>query len=247
MTTILAGVRILEVAEHTFVPAASAVLSDLGAEVIKIEHVTRGDGMRGLASSGIAVVPGNVHVLLEHSNRGKRSLGLDLTSPDGIGILYKLAARCDVFLTNKLPSVRKRLEIDVEHIRAANPDIIYVRGTGQGERGPEAARRRVYQSHRGLQGMRRYGCTGGGSRNSISPGIISPSCSRAMRSPLRVTSFSPSTYTGATGRSPVPGRLMPILACLLSPGPLTTQPITATVISSTPGYWPRQTGIWARR
>jgi len=138
MVKILEGVRILEVAEHTFVPAASAVLSDLGAEVIKIEHVTRGDAMRGLASSGIAVVPGNVHVLLEHSNRGKKSLGLDLTAPDGIDILYKLAATCDVFLTNKLPSVRERLKIDVKEIRAASPKIIYVRGTGQGERGPEA-------------------------------------------------------------------------------------------------------------
>jgi crotonobetainyl-CoA:carnitine CoA-transferase CaiB-like acyl-CoA transferase len=138
MTTILNGVRILEVAEHTFVPAASALLSDLGADVIKIEHVTRGDGMRGLASSGIAVVPGNVHVLLEHSNRGKKSLGLDLTSPDGLEILYKLAATSDVFLTNKLPSIRKRLEIDVDSIRNVNPKIIYVRGTGQGERGPDA-------------------------------------------------------------------------------------------------------------
>jgi len=138
MTMILKGVRILEVAEHTFVPAASALLADLGAEVIKIEHVTRGDAMRGLASSGIAVVPGNVHVLLEHSNRGKRSLGLDLTAPDGVEILYKLAAVSDVFLTNKLPSVRKRLKIDVEQIRAHNPRIIYVRGTGQGERGPDA-------------------------------------------------------------------------------------------------------------
>ena len=138
MTTILNGVRILEVAEHTFVPAASALLADLGAEVIKIEHVIRGDAMRGLASSGIAVVPGKVHVLLEHSNRGKKSLGLDLTASDGLEILYKLAATSDVFLTNKLPSVRKRLKIDVDQIRAHNPRIIYVRGTGQGERGPEA-------------------------------------------------------------------------------------------------------------
>jgi len=138
MTKILEGVRILEVAEHTFVPAASAVLADLGAEVIKIEHVERGDAMRGLASSGIGVVPGNVHVLLEHSNRGKKSLGLDLTSPDGIDILYKLAATSDVFLSNKLPSVRDKLKIGVDEIRAANPKIIYVRGTGQGERGPEA-------------------------------------------------------------------------------------------------------------
>ena len=138
MTAVLQGVRILEVAEHTFVPAASALLSDWGAEVIKIEHVQRGDAMRGLASTGIGLVPTDVHALLEHSNRGKQSLGLDLTSDEGLEILYQLAATCDVFLTNKLPSVRTKLKIDVEQIRAHNPAIIYVRGTGQGERGPDA-------------------------------------------------------------------------------------------------------------
>src|SRR3954470_5811825 len=138
MTAVMQGVRILEVAEHTFVPAASALLADWGAEVIKIEHVERGDAMRGLASSGTVSLGGGVHVLLEHSNRGKKSLGLDLTSPDGLDILHKLAATCDVFLTNKLPSVREKLKIGVEEIRAHNPRIIYVRGTGQGERGPDA-------------------------------------------------------------------------------------------------------------
>src|ERR687894_2064041 len=138
MTAVMEGVRILEVAEHTFVPAASALLADWGAEVIKIEHVERGDAMRGLASSGLAVMGTSVHVLLEHSNRGKQSLGLDLTSEEGLDILYRLAATCDVFLTNKLPSVRSKLEIDVEDIRAHNPRIVYVRGTGQGERGPDA-------------------------------------------------------------------------------------------------------------
>src|SRR3954447_10416411 len=138
MTAVMEGVRILEVAEHTFVPAASALLSDWGADVIKIEHVERGDAMRGLAASGIAVVGGDVHVLLEHSNRGKRSLGLDLKSDEGLDILYRLAGASDVFLTNKLPSVRTKLKVDVEDIRAHNPRIIYVRGTGQGERGPDA-------------------------------------------------------------------------------------------------------------
>jgi crotonobetainyl-CoA:carnitine CoA-transferase CaiB-like acyl-CoA transferase len=138
MTAVMEGVRILEVADHTFVPAASAALADYGAEVIKIEHVERGDAMRGLAKSGLAVMGTAVHVILEHSNRGKQSLGLDLSQPDGVAILYKLAATCDVFLTNKMPSVRKKLKIDVEDLRAANPDIIYVRGTGNGDRGPEA-------------------------------------------------------------------------------------------------------------
>ncbi len=141
MTAVMQGVRILEVAEHTFVPAASALLADWGAEVIKIEHVERGDAMRGLASTGIALNMGSdVHVLLEHSNRGKKSLALDLTTEDGLGVLGRIAATCDVFLTNKLPSVRAKLKVDVDDMRAHNPSIIYVRGTGQGERGPDADR-----------------------------------------------------------------------------------------------------------
>jgi crotonobetainyl-CoA:carnitine CoA-transferase CaiB-like acyl-CoA transferase len=153
MTAVMQGVRILEVAEHTFVPAASALLADWGAEVVKIEHVERGDAMRGLASSGLAVMGTSVHVLLEHSNRGKQSLGLDLTSEEGLDILYRLAATCDVFLTNKLPSVRSKLRIDVDDIRAQNPDIVYVRGTGQGERGPDA--------DRGSYDMLAYWCRAG--------------------------------------------------------------------------------------
>src|ERR1700710_730297 len=138
MTAVMRGVRILEVAEHTFVPAASALLADWGAEVIKIEHVERGDAMRGLASSGTAAVPSDVHILLEHSNRGKQSLALDLKSEEGLDILYKLAGTADVFLTNKLPGVRNKLKVDLDTIRKHNPNIIYVRGTGQGERGPDA-------------------------------------------------------------------------------------------------------------
>jgi len=140
MTAVMQGVRILEVAEHTFVPAASALLADLGAEVVKIEHVERGDAMRGLASSGVVSFGDGVHVLLEHSNRGKQSLALDLTSAEGLDILYRLAATCDVFLTNKLPSVRTKLKVDLDDIRAHNPNIIYVRGHGQGDRGPDADR-----------------------------------------------------------------------------------------------------------
>ena len=138
MTSVMQGVRVLEVAEHTFVPAASALLADWGADVIKVEHVSRGDAMRGLASTGVMAIAGDVHALLEHSNRGKKSIGLDLASEEGLDILYKLAATADIFLTNKLPSVRQKLKIGVEEIRAHNPDIIYVRGTGQGERGPDA-------------------------------------------------------------------------------------------------------------
>lgn len=138
MTAVMDGVRVLEVAEQTFVPAASALLADWGADVIKIEHVERGDAMRGLGSTGVLSIPSDVHVLMEHSNRGKRSLGLDLASEEGREILYKIAESCDVFITNKLAGVRKKLGIEVQDLRARNPKIIYVRGSGQGERGPEA-------------------------------------------------------------------------------------------------------------
>jgi crotonobetainyl-CoA:carnitine CoA-transferase CaiB-like acyl-CoA transferase len=138
VTAVMEGIRILEVAEHTFVPAASAILADWGAEVIKVEHVARGDAMRGLAKTGVLNLgDGGVHVLLEHSNRGKRSIGLDLSTPEGVEILYQLAAHCDVFLTNKLPRVREALKIDVDDIRQHNPDIIYVRGSGYGNEGPD--------------------------------------------------------------------------------------------------------------
>jgi crotonobetainyl-CoA:carnitine CoA-transferase CaiB-like acyl-CoA transferase len=138
MTQVMKGVRILEVAEHTFVPASAAILADWGAEVIKVEHIERGDAMRGLGTTaGIPVGGSGVNILLEHANRGKKSIALDLTIPEGLDILYRLVATCDVFLTNKLPAVRAKLRIDLDDIRAHNPSVTYVSGTGYGSRGPD--------------------------------------------------------------------------------------------------------------
>ncbi len=86
--------------------------------MIKIEHAERGDALRGLGRTGVWKLGGDVDVINEHSNRGKRSLGLDLQNPEGLKVLYALAATCDVFLTNKLPATLARLKIDVEDIRA---------------------------------------------------------------------------------------------------------------------------------
>jgi crotonobetainyl-CoA:carnitine CoA-transferase CaiB-like acyl-CoA transferase len=140
MTNVLEGVRVLEVASWTFVPAAGAILADWGADVLKIEHPVTGDPQRGLISSGLIAGAGGVNHMVEFPNRGKRSVGLDLAHPDGLELLHKLAESSDVFLTNFLPKARQRLRIDIEHIRERNPDIIYVRGSGQGVRGPEAER-----------------------------------------------------------------------------------------------------------
>ncbi|HSI18093.1 MAG TPA: CoA transferase [Sphingomonas sp.] len=137
MTHVMKGVRVLEVAQFTFVPAAGGILADWGADVIKIEHPVRGDTQRGFLNMGGVTLDPQRHTLFEHPNRGKRSVGIDVSTPEGQEILYVLARTCDVFLTNYLPQVRQKNKFDVEHIRAVNPNIIYARGSALGNKGPE--------------------------------------------------------------------------------------------------------------
>jgi crotonobetainyl-CoA:carnitine CoA-transferase CaiB-like acyl-CoA transferase len=133
------GVRVLEVAQFTYTPSAGAVLADWGAQVIKVEHAQHGDAQRGLAAyMGSVTSGGRFAPIMEHPNRGKRSLGLALEKPEARQILLDIARDSDVFLTNFLPSARRKLRIDVEDIRAVNPNILYVRGSGLGSLGPES-------------------------------------------------------------------------------------------------------------
>lgn len=140
MSKVLEGIRVVEVAQWWFVPAAGAVLADWGADVLKIEHPVSGDPQRALVTSGLIPSTGGVNFMIEQPNRGKRSLGIDLAHPRGLAILHKLVAGADVFLTNFLPAARRRLKIELEDIRQVNPKIIYVRGHGQGANGPERER-----------------------------------------------------------------------------------------------------------
>ena len=137
MTKVMQGVRVLEVAQFTFVPAAGAILADWGADVIKIEHPVRGDTQRGFVNMGGFQLDPDRHPLVEHPNRGKRSVGIDVSTPGGQEVLYEIAKTADVFLTNYLPAQRQKNNFDIEHIRAANPDIIYARGSAYGDKGPE--------------------------------------------------------------------------------------------------------------
>jgi crotonobetainyl-CoA:carnitine CoA-transferase CaiB-like acyl-CoA transferase len=133
------GVRVLEVAQFTFVPAAGAVLADWGADVIKVEHAETGDAQRGLSAlMGMPVGSGSFAPLMEHPNRGKRSIGLALEQAEALDVLHELIRSSDVFLTNFLPAARRRLGIELEDVRKVNPDIIYVRGSGFGASGPDS-------------------------------------------------------------------------------------------------------------
>jgi crotonobetainyl-CoA:carnitine CoA-transferase CaiB-like acyl-CoA transferase len=134
------GIRVLEVAQFTFVPAAGAVLADWGADVIKVEHAEHGDAQRGLSQLMGMPVGDSFAPLMEHPNRGKRSIGLSLEKPEARAVLGELIRTSDVFLTNFLPSARARLGIELDDVRKINPGIIYVRGSGFGSQGPEADR-----------------------------------------------------------------------------------------------------------
>jgi crotonobetainyl-CoA:carnitine CoA-transferase CaiB-like acyl-CoA transferase len=167
MTDILSGIRVIELAAWTFVPAAGAVLADWGADVIKIEHPETGDPQRGLISSGVVAGAGAVNHFIEQPNRGKRSIGLDTSTPDGLELLMRLVETADVFLTNLLPDSRSRMGVDVEQLRTRNPKIIYARGHGYGTKGEMA--------NRGGFDLAAYWARGGiGDAYSAGPGTYPP-------------------------------------------------------------------------
>jgi crotonobetainyl-CoA:carnitine CoA-transferase CaiB-like acyl-CoA transferase len=137
MVKVMQGFRVLELAQFTFVPAAGAILADWGADVLKVEHPVRGDTQRGFLNMGGIQVNPDRHPLMEHPNRGKRSVGIDVSTPGGQEVLYELAKASDVFLTNYMPAQRQKNRFDVEHISAVNPNIVYARGSAYGDKGPE--------------------------------------------------------------------------------------------------------------
>lgn len=165
----LEGIRVLEVAMYGFVPSAGAVLAEWGADVVKVEHAVTGDPQRGLRQTGMLRVEGDPNPNIEHANRGKRSIGLDMSVPGGKEVLYELARRADVFLTSFLPAHRKKFGIDVEDIRTVNPKIVYARGSALGPRGPE--------SEKGGYDMTAFWCRAG-TAATITPmgydGMINP-------------------------------------------------------------------------
>ena len=140
MTQVMKGIKVLEIAQFVFVPCTGAVLAEWGADVIKVEHPVRGDAQRGMRQiAGVTFDP-VANPMIQHPNKGKRSIGIDISTTQGQQLIYELAKDCDVFLTNYLPAARQKLKIDVEHIRAVNPRIIYARGSGFGDKGPDRDR-----------------------------------------------------------------------------------------------------------
>lgn len=134
----LQGIRVVELGMWVAAPAASGVLADWGADVIKVESPA-GDPQRAVFGAlGIAGQSGNPP--FEIDNRGKRSVVLDLRSEQGMADMHALLAEADVFITNVRPGALERLGLDHEALCAKYPRLVYGIITGYGLEGPEADR-----------------------------------------------------------------------------------------------------------
>ncbi|MES2599793.1 MAG: CoA transferase [Pseudomonadota bacterium] len=134
---IFEGLKVIDCASFIAAPAAATALSDFGADVIKIEPPGAGDPVRNLPNlPGYPISPHNYAWMLE--GRNKKSLALDLSKPEGQAVLRKLAAECDVFITNFPPPVRKKLGVTWKDLAPLNDRLIYASFTGYGEIGAEA-------------------------------------------------------------------------------------------------------------
>ena len=108
MTLPLAGIKIVDFSEHGFVPSGAAALGDWGADVVKIERLD-GDPMRSVIANGLSPAADGVDYLFEMANRNKRGIALDVTTPAGREVFERLVKWADVYITNQLPRVRRKL------------------------------------------------------------------------------------------------------------------------------------------
>jgi len=127
----LAGVRVVEFAAVVSAPLAAMILADQGAEVVKVEALGGGDLTRGRMYAR-----GGLTAFFANCNRGKRSVVVDTSHPDGRRIVLDLIRTADVFVQNYRPGVVDRLGLGYDDAAAVNPEIVYVSVSGYGDTGP---------------------------------------------------------------------------------------------------------------
>ena len=125
MAGALKGIRVLDLTSVVMGPMATQILGDLGADVITVESA-RGETNRAMGPGPHSALSGTSLNLL----RSKRNIALDLTHPDGRDVLMRLAATCDVFVTNLRPSSLGRLRLTYDEVRYARPDVVYCQAHG---------------------------------------------------------------------------------------------------------------------
>jgi formyl-CoA transferase len=131
----LSGVRVVDFTQVMMGPCATQTLGDYGADVIKIERIGAGDLSRWSIGDDPA---GPLNPVFVSLNRNKRSIALDLKSPDGIAVVHRLLARADVIVNNFRAGVMARMGLGYDALHAKYPGLIYAEGTGYGSKGPYA-------------------------------------------------------------------------------------------------------------
>jgi crotonobetainyl-CoA:carnitine CoA-transferase CaiB-like acyl-CoA transferase len=131
----LEGVKVVDAGRVGATPWASVILADLGAEVIKVESKD-GDFARRVGAPS----RNNVEAWFINANRGKRSIAVDLSDPDGIAVVKDLCGNADVFLENFRPGVMERIGLGYEQLSAVNSSLIYCSVSGFGSQSPYAHR-----------------------------------------------------------------------------------------------------------
>jgi crotonobetainyl-CoA:carnitine CoA-transferase CaiB-like acyl-CoA transferase len=170
---LLDGVKVVELSMYAFAPAAAAVLADWGADVVKVVPPATADPMMGNPIAGLPKKDVGVAFMWEQLNRGKRCLGLDVSKPAGHEVLMGLLKEADVFIINLLPAARRRFRLEVEDVQAVNPNIIYARASGHGDRGPE-------REHGGFDHTDFWARTGIGHAASMISGEFVPQAGPAL-------------------------------------------------------------------
>jgi crotonobetainyl-CoA:carnitine CoA-transferase CaiB-like acyl-CoA transferase len=146
----LSGVRVLDLTGVVSGPFATMFLADQGADVIKIEPI--GGDITRRSRAGVDK-SGEFSALFISSNRGKRSLAIDVKSDAGREVLAKLVAQSDVLVQNFRPGTMERLGLGAEQLRARHPRLIYVSISGVGETGPYVKKRVYDPIIQGLSGF----------------------------------------------------------------------------------------------
>ncbi|MGE4243472.1 CaiB/BaiF CoA transferase family protein [Ramlibacter sp.] len=154
----LSGVRILDLSRMIAAPWCTQMLADLGAEVIKIERPGKGDDMRGYGPPYLKNRDGgnDDSPYYVSTNRNKKSVTVDLSTPEGADVIRQLAKVCDILVENYKVGDLKRYGLDYESMRKLNPRLIYCSVTGFGQTGPDAQRPgldTLFQATSGLMSM----------------------------------------------------------------------------------------------
>ena len=155
----LGNIRVLDLTRVLAGPWCTQTLADMGADVIKIEHPARGDDTRHWGPPYFRTTDGRETrdaTYFASANRNKRSVGVDIASPEGADLIRALAVQCDVFVENFKVGDLARYGLDYESIRAVNPAIVYCSITGYGPTGPYADRPGydfVFQAEGGLMSI----------------------------------------------------------------------------------------------